>query len=128
MIRALHRWPGLLVLVLITVSALSGAALSIFPTMERLAVSRADAGLTVVELASRIQIAFTGVEQIRRAPSGRITAYRFEGGVPGAAIIDPSTGQSVDKYGIPVSGVTDFPEQAIFTEWQQSDFAIGKPL
>ena len=32
MIRALHRWPGLLALVLVTVLALSGAALWTAPT------------------------------------------------------------------------------------------------
>ena len=95
MIRTLHRWPGLLVLALIIVSALSGAALSVFPTAKRLAASHVDAGLSVVDLASRIPGVYPGVEQIRRAPSGRITAYRFEDGVPGAAIIDPATGQGV---------------------------------
>ncbi len=95
MIRALHRWPGLLALALITVTALSGAALSIFPAAERLTAPQADAALTVGDLASRIQIAYPGVEQIRRAPSGKLTAYWFEGDTPGAAIIDPTTGQGV---------------------------------
>ena len=31
---------------------------------------------------SRIEAAYPGVEQIRRAPSGRITAYWFDGGIP----------------------------------------------
>ncbi len=95
MIRAFHRWPGLLALALITVLAVSGAALSVFPAAERLAAPQADAGLTVAELATRIQVAYPGVEQIRRAPSGRITAYWFDGGTPGAAVIDPATGQGV---------------------------------
>ncbi|KJS08886.1 MAG: oxidoreductase, partial [Hoeflea sp. BRH_c9] len=50
MIRALHRWPGLLALVLLTVLALSGAALSVFPAAERLAAPQAEAGLTVAVL------------------------------------------------------------------------------
>ena len=79
MLRVLHRWPGLLALVLITVLALSGAALSVFPAAERLAAPQAASGLTIAELASRIQAAYPGVEQIRRAPSGRITAYWFDG-------------------------------------------------
>ena len=41
MIRALHRWPGLLALALVTVLALSGAALSVFPMAERLAAPQA---------------------------------------------------------------------------------------
>ena len=95
MIRALHRWPGLLALALVTILALSGAALSVFPAVERLAAPRAETGQTVATLAERVQAAYPGVEQIRRAPSGRITAYWFDQGVPGAAVIDPTTGQGV---------------------------------
>jgi sulfite reductase (NADPH) flavoprotein alpha-component len=95
MIRAFHRWPGLLALVLVTILALSGAALSVFPAVERLTAPQAEAGLTVATLAGRIQAAYPGVEQIRRAPSGRITAYWFDQGAPGAAVIDPDSGQGV---------------------------------
>ncbi len=94
MIRLLHRWPGLIALALVTVLALSGAALSVFPAAERLAAPQAERGLSVADLATRIQSVFPGVEQIRRAPSGRITAYWFDDGVPGAAVIDPATGQA----------------------------------
>ncbi|WP_158969348.1 PepSY domain-containing protein [Chachezhania sediminis] len=95
MIRALHRWPGLIALALVTVLALSGAVLSIFPAAERLSAPQADPGLSVAALAERIQIAYPGVEQIRRAPSGRITAYWFDAGTPGSAVIDPATGRGV---------------------------------
>ncbi|SLN78035.1 PepSY domain-containing protein [Roseisalinus antarcticus] len=95
MIRALHRWPGLLALALVTVLSLSGAALSVFPAAERIAAPQAEAGMTVAILADRIQGAYPGVEQIRRAPSGRIMAYWFNQGTPGAAVIDPATGQGV---------------------------------
>ncbi|MGE5198836.1 MAG: PepSY domain-containing protein [Rhodospirillaceae bacterium] len=95
MIRAFHRWPGLLALALVTVLSLSGAALSVFPAADRLTAPQAEAGLTVATLAERVQAAYPGVEQIRRAPSGRITAYWFDQGTPGAAVIDPATGQGV---------------------------------
>ena len=95
MVRQFHRWPGLLALALVTVLALSGAALSVFPVAERLAAPQAGTGLTVATLASRIQTVYPGVEQIRRAPSGRITAYWFDQGAPGAAVIDPATGKGV---------------------------------
>ncbi|OHV81810.1 PepSY domain-containing protein [Ensifer sp. LCM 4579] len=95
MIRILHRWPGLLALALVTVLALSGAMLSVFPAVESLAVPRAEAGLSVADLASRVQMTHPGVEQIRRASSGRITAYWFDQGAPGSAVIDPATGQGV---------------------------------
>ena len=93
MVRALHRWPGLLALALVTILSLSGAALSVFPAAERVAVPQAEAGLSVASLAARIHAAYPGVEQIRRSPSGRITAYWFDQGAPGAAVIDPATGQ-----------------------------------
>ncbi|MFB9148843.1 PepSY domain-containing protein [Roseovarius ramblicola] len=95
MIRALHRWPGLLALALVTILSLSGAALSVFPAAGRLAAPQAQTDLTVATLAERIRAVYPGVEQIRRSPSGRITAYWFDQGAPGAAVIDPATGQGV---------------------------------
>ncbi len=95
MLRALHRWPGLIAMVLLVTLAISGAALSVFPVAERLTAPQADAGVTVADLALRIKAVYPGVEQIRRAPSGRITAYWFDGGTPGSAVIDPATGQGV---------------------------------
>ena len=95
MIRSFHRWPGLVALALVTILCLSGAALSVFPAAERIAAPQAEAGLTVATLADRIEAAYPGVEQIRRSPSGRITAYWFDEGRPGAAVIDPATGQGV---------------------------------
>ncbi|RXF75580.1 PepSY domain-containing protein [Hansschlegelia zhihuaiae] len=95
MIRALHRWPGLLALALVVILALSGAALSIFPPVERLASPQTEADLSVAELAARIQAAYPGLERIRRAPSGRIMAAWLDGGGPGAAVVDPATGRRV---------------------------------
>ena len=95
MIRAFHRWPGLLALALVTILALSGAMLAVFPAVERLAAPQAEAGLTVATLATRVQAAYPGVEQIRRAPSGQITAYWFDQGTPGSAVIQPATGLGV---------------------------------
>lgn len=95
MIRALHRWPGLLALVLVTVLAISGAALSVFPATERIAAPQAVAGQSVADLAARVAATHPGLEEIRRAPSGTITAWWFDGGTPGSAVIDPATGTDV---------------------------------
>src|SRR5690606_5546502 len=54
-----------------------------------------EAGQSVADLAMRIRAVYPGLEEIRRAPSGRITAYWFDDGVPGAAVIDPATGQGI---------------------------------
>lgn len=95
MIRVLHRWLGLAGLLLVTLLAASGAALSVFPVVEHLVSPQAEAALSVGDLAARVQAQYPGVEQIRRAPSGRITAWWFADGQPGAAVIDPATGQGV---------------------------------
>lgn len=92
MIRVLHRWPGLLALAFVTILALSGAALSVFPAVERLSSPQAVPGQSVADLAVLIAVKHPGLEQIRRSPSGTITAWWFEGGAPGSAVIDPATG------------------------------------
>ena len=75
MIRALHRWPGLLALALVTVLALSGAALSVFPAAERLAAPQAEAGLTVATFAdaSRPPIRASSRSASRRRGGSRPT-------------------------------------------------------
>lgn len=97
MIRALHRWPGLIALVLLTVLAISGAALSAFPVAERLSAPRPVAGQSVADLAARVSASHPGLEEIRRSPSGTITAWWFAGGMPGSAVVDPVTGADVES-------------------------------
>jgi sulfite reductase (NADPH) flavoprotein alpha-component len=95
MMRILHRWLGLVLAVLLVVTALSGAALSLFPALETARTFQPDATLTVADLATRVQAAHPGLEQIRRAPSGQISAWWFDGDQPGSAVIDPATGRDV---------------------------------
>lgn len=95
MLRFVHRWPGLLAAVFLIVLSLSGTVLSVFPVLERFSSPQAEATLSVADLADRVQTAYPQVEQVRRAPSGRITAYWFEGGVPQAAVVDPATGRGI---------------------------------
>lgn len=95
MTRILHRWPGLILAALLLVITLSGAALSVFPALEVAQAPRVASGLSVADLAARVQAAHPGVEQIKRAPSGQITAWWFDGGRPGSGVIDPATGQDI---------------------------------
>lgn len=92
MLRSVHRWPGLVAAVLVLVLALSGAALSVYPALERFTAPQAQSAQTVADLAARVSAAHPGLEQIRQAPSGRITAWWFDAGTPGSAVIDPATG------------------------------------
>ncbi len=102
MIRSLHRWPGLIAAVLLIVLALSGAALSVFPALESAKTpALTEPALNVATLAERALAVHPGVEQIRRAPSGAITAFWFNDGTPGAAVIDPATGQAVGSADTP---------------------------
>lgn len=92
MLRSVHRWPGLVLAGLLLVLSLSGAMLSLYPTIERLGTPQAVTELSVADLATRVAARHPGLEEIRRAPSGRITAWWFEAGTPGSAVIDPATG------------------------------------
>ena len=83
MIRILHRWPGLVLSVLLVVTAISGAALYLFPAIEATQAPDTEPSLTVAELADRVQASHQGLEQIKRAPSGKITAWWFDGDQPG---------------------------------------------
>jgi sulfite reductase (NADPH) flavoprotein alpha-component len=93
MLRSLHRWPGLIAAAFLIVLALSGAALSLYPAMEHLSSPQATAGLDLATLTARIEASHPAVEQIKRAPSGQITASWITNGEPSAAVIDPATGQ-----------------------------------
>ncbi len=97
MFRLVHRWPGLLSAVLILALSLSGAALSLFPAMERLSAPTPVAGQTVGDLAVLVMTVHPGVEQIRRSPSGKIRAYWFEGDVAGAAGGHPADGSAGEE-------------------------------
>ena len=90
MSRLLHRWIALPATVLVLVLMLSGAALSLFPALESAQSPPTPPGMSVAELASRVKAALPEVQQIKRAPSGRITAYYFAGLTPAARVIDPA--------------------------------------
>ena len=95
MIRAFHRWPGLVALLLVTVLAASGAVLSLFPAAESIGSPQVGTGTSVAELAARVRTAYPDVTQISRAPSGRVTAFWYGSDGPGSAVIDPATGSGV---------------------------------
>lgn len=95
MMRTLHRWPGLVLAALLSLMALSGAALSLFPALEAVQAPTVPDRLSVAELAARVQAHHPGLEQIKRTPSGQITAWWFEGEQPGSAVVDPATGRDV---------------------------------
>lgn len=95
MIRTFHRWAALMAAVFLLALSLSGAALSVFPALERGAAKVAAPDQSVADLTALIVAQHPGVEQIRRAPSGKLTVWWFEGDTPGSALIDPATGKDI---------------------------------
>ena len=95
MIRKLHRWVGILAALLLIILSLSGATLSLFPMIEAISTPKDGQTQNVASLAALVQARHPGVEQIKRAPSGKITAWWFDNDRPGAALIDPNTGQDM---------------------------------
>jgi sulfite reductase (NADPH) flavoprotein alpha-component len=99
MLRTLHKFPGLIAALLIVVLTTSGAVLSVLPMWEVAQTpAQSEPGLNVATLATRVATAYPGVEQIRRAPSGQITAFYFDDGRPGSVVIDPATGMGIADF------------------------------
>lgn len=103
MIRKLHRWPALIALVFILALAISGAVLAIFPILDAATTPRAQVGQSVAELTAKALALHPTLEQIRRAPSGKITLWWFEGNAAASAVFDPVLGRdmgSADMGGV----------------------------
>lgn len=101
MLRNVHKYIGLFATVLVLVLTLSGVILSVMPAWQKFqAPAMTETTLSVATLATRIAANYPGVEQIKRAPSGRITAYYFAGDIAGAVVVDPATGKAVSDYEI----------------------------
>ena len=64
MMRTLHRWPGLVLAALLSLMALSGAALSLFPALEAVQAPTVPDRLSVAELAQTVTL------QGRQFPEG----------------------------------------------------------
>lgn len=99
MLRPLHSWTGLIAALLAVVLAISGAILSVEPTLEMLGTTvPADGEISVADLAARLKQHYPGAEQIQRTLSGTIIVYFSRDGQSGADRIDPRSGQSIGAY------------------------------
>ena len=97
--RQLHSLLGLIAALLLMVLAISGAILSLDPTLDRLdATVPADGQISVATLAGRVAQHYPGAEQIQRTPSGSILIYYSRDGKVGVDRIDPLTGQALAPY------------------------------
>lgn len=98
MIRTLHSAPGLLIALLTSFLALSGAFLAVQPSLDlaagatRPATQISAAPLSVALLADRVASQQSGVETLSRKANGTIIAYGSNENGTWKSIIDPATG------------------------------------
>lgn len=99
MVRQLHSLLGLVAAVLLLVLGISGAILSLDPTLERLdAIVPANGQVSVATLAGRVATHYPEAEQIQRTPSGSVIVYYSRNGQAGIDRVDPLTGQGIAPY------------------------------
>ncbi|MHB2169031.1 PepSY domain-containing protein [Alsobacter sp. R-9] len=97
MLRRLHSAPGLLLALVLVVTAASGAALSLVPALDRMTYPVIRPGGTVADLAANVAARHPGVTRIAVRPNGAITAA-FDDGDGGIEVIDPATGTALGAY------------------------------
>ena len=88
--RRLHSIAGLAGALIVVFMALTGAILSVQPTLET--ISAGSGGTNVAQLAATVSSELPGVERITRSASGIIVAYYKDAGAYQAAQIDPASG------------------------------------
>ncbi len=99
MLRQFHKFPGIVAGVLVAFLALSGAILSVLPTIQRVEVPATPATpVSIAQLAGRIKAHYPSVEQIQKKPSGKIVAFYYVNDRPVSVLIDPATGKAVKDF------------------------------
>ncbi|MFG1320857.1 PepSY domain-containing protein [Xanthobacter autotrophicus] len=98
MLRRLHALPGLVLALGLTVTALSGAALSVQPALDRLAAPAIPSGTSVAALAGAVAARHESVDAIRLRADGILTVAFSDGGGRGVEQIDPGTGAGLGPY------------------------------
>jgi len=99
MIRKLHSILGLSAVLLVMLLAITGAILSINPTIERSqATVMGTSAISVAELTAKLETRYPQVEQLQRTPSGTLIVYFTDGNRAGADRIDPFTANTIGPY------------------------------
>lgn len=95
--KRIHRWLGLVAGTLALVLGLTGSLLAVDPVWHAWQTPRtSDASVAV--LVQRVSDHISGIEQIRRLPSGTIVVYSFDGNQARADRIDPGDGSVLGPY------------------------------
>jgi sulfite reductase (NADPH) flavoprotein alpha-component len=99
MLRRIHKFLGLSVVLLLMVLAVSGSVLSLLPAWDRAETIAPPAErISIADLAGRAAKADPGIEQLKQLPSGKIIAFYSRNDGPSASVLDPSSGQAVSDY------------------------------
>jgi len=98
MLRRIHSIPGLLAGLLVMFMALSGAFLSLQPTIDRWQASAAGTQLDVAALAGAVAHQLPDVSRIIKHASGAVIAYSDSAAGQIATRIDPSSGALLGPY------------------------------
>lgn len=101
MLRQGHALPGLILALMLAITAGTGAILAVDTFVEaRSAPVVAEEAMSLADLTARITAQLPGVEKIARTPSGKVRVTYHEGGRPGSAFVDPLTGRTLGPDGI----------------------------
>lgn len=94
MIRRFHSVPGLALGLALSLTALSGAVLSVQPAIERAAAPPTPA-LSIGEVAQRVTAAHPGTQSLTLGANGTLTAQIRDAAGPRALTLDPATGATL---------------------------------
>ncbi|MEP9350715.1 PepSY domain-containing protein [Xanthobacter sp. KR7-225] len=100
MLRRLHGLPGIALALALTVTALTGAALSVQPALDRVSIPAIPATSSVADLAAQVAAHHPGVSAIRLRADGSLTAAFDDGNARGVERIDPATGADLGPYAV----------------------------
>lgn len=96
--KAIHRWLGLTIGTLAMILGVTGAILAIDPVQQAWHAPAASDDLSVALLVERVTRNITGVEEVRRMPSGSIVVFSFADEQPQAFYVDPGDGRVLDTW------------------------------
>ncbi|VTZ48868.1 Sulfite reductase (NADPH) flavoprotein alpha-component [Methylocella tundrae] len=98
MLRRFHSLTGVALALGLAVIALTGAALSVQPALDRLATPAIVRGASVAALAEAVAARHQSIDSIRKRPDGSITVAFADGDIAGVERVDPATGMGLGDY------------------------------
>ncbi len=127
MLRRLHSLPGLVLALLLVAVAVTGAALSVVPTLDRWTTPAIERGVSVAALAEAVAARHEAVSTIRVRSTGVVTAAYTDGETSGVERIDPATGAGLGEQRVSptVRFLTDLHRALAFGETCRTAVAVG---